>query len=516
VTDPSAAPRPVIPGLSGLAVLARGGYATVYRAMQESVSREVAVKVENRTLESERDRRRFLREARAAGRMSSHPHVVDLFDAGVTPDGHPYLMMELCDGSYADRMKTDPLGAAETRDVGVKIADALADAHVLGVCHRDVKPANILITRFGEPALADFGLAILAETRDASVTLDVLTPAYAPPELFRHSPPTSAVDVYALCATLYAMMRGRPPRWREDRNPSLVTLMELFSEPVPDIPGVPRALMDVLRAGLANDPARRPTAAQLRDMLAATPLEPTPPATGVASPVGPREQSQRPHTTPPPPVSPTPTPPVNQGPDSGDTPTVPTRKRSWKLALAAGLTGLALLVGSGIWYGVTRGTPGAEPSRPPATPAATAPTGPSVAPSPTGRGATATCVFTAVTPGARCPTQPECFDRLAVTEGVPRAARRSCGGTHTWETFALGSLAPGTTGVTQEALRGDPAVQVLCLPIYLASLTDDPFAWQVEVLPPTPEQFTGGDRTFRCLGGKGPDKLTRQTLPVSR
>ncbi|GAB3868685.1 hypothetical protein GCM10027610_126430 [Dactylosporangium cerinum] len=177
--------------MTGLSVFARGGYATVYRATQESVGREVAVKVENRTLETDRDRRRFLREARAAGRMSSHPHVVDLFDAGVTELGHPYLIMELCDGSYAERMKDTPLTAAEARDVGFKIADALADAHALGVLHRDVKPANILFSRFGEPALADFGLAILAEWRDESMTLDTLTPAYAPPETFRQSPPAS-------------------------------------------------------------------------------------------------------------------------------------------------------------------------------------------------------------------------------------------------------------------------------------------------------------------------------------
>src|SRR5918998_3884747 len=157
---------PAVPGLSEFSVLARGGYATVYRAVQDSVGREVAVKVENRTLDTERDQRRFLREARAAGRMSSHPHVVDLFDAGVTADQHPYLIMELCDGSYADRMKTTPLSAVEARDVGVKIADALADAHALGVLHRDVKPANLLISRFGEPQLADFGLAILTEVRD--------------------------------------------------------------------------------------------------------------------------------------------------------------------------------------------------------------------------------------------------------------------------------------------------------------------------------------------------------------
>src|SRR4051812_27597845 len=271
---------PTVPGLTGLTVLARGGYATVYRATQESIGREVAVKVENRTLESDRDRQRFMREARAAGRMSSHPHVVDLFDAGMTPDGHPYLIMELCDGSYAERMRSAPLSPEEAREVGFKIADALADAHSLGVLHRDVKPANILFSRFGEPALADFGLAILAEWRDVSITLDVLTPAYAPPETFRHAtpgpaadvyalcatpppypppepsrpaPPGPAADVYALCATLYALMRGRPPRWREDQMPSLLSLVDMFNDHIPDLPGCPAELMAILRAGMSND-----------------------------------------------------------------------------------------------------------------------------------------------------------------------------------------------------------------------------------------------------------------------
>jgi serine/threonine protein kinase len=131
-----------------MSVLARGGYATIYRAVQDSVGREVAVKVENRIIDNERDRRRFLREARAAGQMSSHPYVVDLHDVGVTGDLHPYMIMELCDGSYAERLEAAPLSPSETRDVGVKIADALGEAHQLGVLHRDVKPANLLISRW--------------------------------------------------------------------------------------------------------------------------------------------------------------------------------------------------------------------------------------------------------------------------------------------------------------------------------------------------------------------------------
>lgn len=287
---------PTIPGLSNLSVLARGGFATIYRAVQDSIGREVAVKVENRTLESERDQRRFLREARAAGQMSAHPYVVDLHDVGVTHDQHPYMIMELCRGSYADRMRTGPLTPAETRDVGVKIADALAVAHECGVLHRDVKPANLLISRFGEPLLADFGLAVLAETRETSITLEVHTPAYAPPETFHSGPPTPAVDVYGLSATLYAMLSGHPPRFQHDPNPSLLSLLELFEQPIPDLPQVPSSFVDVLRVGMANDPLARPTAGRLRDLLTELPLErPGPRVVRASAPVPPPRRGSPPN-----------------------------------------------------------------------------------------------------------------------------------------------------------------------------------------------------------------------------
>jgi serine/threonine protein kinase len=287
---------PTIPGLSGLSVLARGGYATIYRATQDSIGRDVAVKVENRTLESERDQRRFLREAKAAGQMSAHPYVVDLHDVGVTEDQHPYMIMELCDGSYAERLRAAPLTPGETREVGAKIADAVAVAHQLGLLHRDVKPANLLISRFGEPLLADFGLAVLAETRETSITLEVMTPAYSAPETFRHGPPTAAVDVYGLSASLYAMMSGRPPRFHRDPNPSVVALLELFDQPIPDLPGVPAQFLDLLRIGMANDPLARPTAARLRELLAELPLDREPRADAVrgSAPVpGPRPPEDR-------------------------------------------------------------------------------------------------------------------------------------------------------------------------------------------------------------------------------
>jgi serine/threonine protein kinase len=521
---PAVAP-PTVPGLTGLSVLARGGYATVYRAVQESVGRDVAVKIENRSLDTEHDRRRFMREARAAGRMSSHPHVVDLFDAGVTADGHPYLIMELCDGSYADRLRAAPLPPAEVREVGMKIADALADAHALGVLHRDVKPANLLVSGFGEPALADFGLAVLTEMRDLSITMEVLTPAYAPREMFRHGcDPSPAADVYSLCATLYALLRGKPPRWHEDRDPSLLTLMELFDRPIPDLPGVPAPLLDLLRLGMSNDPQQRPTAPQLRDWLAELALQSGPSSEAVR--VTPAPVSQPDAWS-----LPTQPRPAELSSDLGsddlgagreparptDTPTdrQPARRR-WVPFAGAGavLLVIGLLVGAATWYGAgrpgivrtalrtgpssgTRGSPvpgSPSPGRTPRSP---------------GTGVIGNCLLGAV--GAACPASPQCFGAITVSGGVARAPSLPCTKPHTWEVFALGELPAGVTGVGYPAVKSDQKVAQVCNSATLMIVNMDARTWQVDVLPPSPDAFARGDRTFRCLAGTG---LNKQSVPA--
>ncbi|MDG4822381.1 serine/threonine-protein kinase [Asanoa sp. WMMD1127] len=520
-TSPGALPLPVVPGLTDLSVFARGGYATVYRATQASVGREVAVKVENRTLDTERDQRRFLREARAAGRMSSHPHVVDLFDAGVTADRHPYLIMELCDGSYAERMKSSPLSAAEARDVGVKIADALADAHQLGVLHRDVKPANILYSRFNEPALADFGLAVLAEVRDSSVTLEVLTPAYAAPEMFRHSEPSPGVDVYALSATLYAIMRGKPPRWREDRDPSLVTLMEMFSERIPDLPGVPPAFLDLLRHGMANDPADRPSAEELRDRLAALPADgfgparpisgaPTSGASASGGPVSGAPVSGAPVSggaTPSRPVSGGPSVYVSRSyaspapaqPSADDHPTVPGSRRGRRRWWLGGFGMVALIAIGGLttWYAASR--PDTDPiGAPTPVPTASVRLG--------GGQALPGCLIPLPAEG-RCPDELECFDEAAA-EQVP------CAGPHTWETFAVGEAPVALTAVDRPTLRADPTVRQVCgRSSFMAATTlMSTEGWTLDVRPPDKTALAAGDRTYRCLASRGPDALEKPTL----
>ncbi len=263
--------------------LGQGGFGIVYRTCQVAVGRDVALKVDNRVLVTERDKRRFMREVTAAGQLSGHPHVVAVYDAGVLDDGRPYMVLELCpNGSLADRLQSQgPLPAPEVRDIGVHIADALAAAHNAGVLHRDVKPANILVNRYGTVALADFGLAVLSTPgMESSATREALTPAYASPEAFNMAEPTPAGDVYALGATLYALLSGRPPYYPPGGPPNLVALMAARFGPVPDIPGAPPGLLAVLRHAMAYDPAHRPQgAAAFRDELAAADLSggaPTP------------------------------------------------------------------------------------------------------------------------------------------------------------------------------------------------------------------------------------------------
>ncbi len=268
--------HPQIAGLTDWTPLARGGFATVWKARQATLDRSVAVKIDQRTLDEEKEQRRFLREAGAAGRLSGHPGIVTVHDAGILPDDRPYLVMELCPGgSLTQWMKPEHRPTQRrVRDVGVRIADALAAAHARGVLHRDVKPGNILIDSYDNPGLADFGLAAIPEPgTDISVTMEALTPAYAPREVFYQQPPNEYGDVFSLAATLYALLGGKPPRWPDQGTPSLPEILELQREPVVPIPGVEPELMDVIMRGLADDADARPSAAEFRDLLAGVDLE---------------------------------------------------------------------------------------------------------------------------------------------------------------------------------------------------------------------------------------------------
>jgi serine/threonine-protein kinase PknK len=261
---------PAIGGYSNLAVIGRGATATVYRATQDGFDRQVAVKVINVDVSDRRAQRRFQRERSLNGRLSDHPNVVTVLDSGFVNDRYPYLVTELFDqGSLADRLtRSGPLDLAAALHIGVRIAGALESAHRLGVLHRDVKPHNILLSRFGEPALADFGIAALLEMGH-SVTA-ALTPVHAAPEVLEGVEAGPTADVYSLASTLYTLLAGTPPFAGPAGEGMLSQMLRITTAEVPPMPrpDVPAMVVDCLRAALAKAPGDRPgTAAAFGAML---------------------------------------------------------------------------------------------------------------------------------------------------------------------------------------------------------------------------------------------------------
>lgn len=198
-----------------LAELGRGGMGVVYRARQESLRRDVAVKmIIDGKLASATDQQRFQGEAAAAAKLD-HPSIVPVYEVG-EHDGRPYFTMKYIAGeTLQDRIARGPLPPREAAEILADVADAIAFAHTQGVLHRDLKPSNIILDSDDRPHVTDFGLAKqidqgLSLTRTGSV---LGTPAYMPPEQAAGNRGQIGVqsDVYSLGAVLYAMLTGRPP-----------------------------------------------------------------------------------------------------------------------------------------------------------------------------------------------------------------------------------------------------------------------------------------------------------------
>lgn len=232
----------------------QGPHDEVYLAIRVADGAEVAVRVYGKALLRERDRERFVRELDAIRGLVGEPYILPIYDAGVTSAGRPYVVMEFCQsGSLRDHVRTvGRLTPAEACRVGVKLCAAATAMHRRNLVHRAIRPANVLVTAAGEPALANFGLATLA-TADgdfAPPTPSSPRPFVAPeallPELM-----TPAAGIFALGATLYALLAGHPPR---SADPLAVTI---DGDTLADLPKVPFALMSVIRRAMAVDPRDR-------------------------------------------------------------------------------------------------------------------------------------------------------------------------------------------------------------------------------------------------------------------
>ena len=489
----------------------------MYRCWQLAVGREVAVKVDNRVLLTERDRRRFLREVTAAGRLSGHPHVIDVYDAGTLADGRPYMVMELCPaGSLNDALRRNgPMPAAQVRDIGIKLADALAAAHASGVLHRDIKPANILVNRFGMVGLSDFGLAsIVSAHGEQTASREALTPAYSSPETFRGEEPTVLADVYSLAATLYTLLSGRPPRFAADgRPPSFATIMTLHDKPVEDVPGTPPELMALLRAGLSSDPAARPQSAEaLRDALTDPRRYVATAPPGYAGQVS-ASSTGRPASMPGADSQAGASAPDRQAgasaPGRQAGPDVVAARRPWRSARNLGLaTALVVIIAAALVIGVRLLPHGPAPG---AGPGGTSPG------TQTGRATNAADVFGVPTKSAgcpaaalrvaeaRCPASPECFNGMTVNSGSASAEPLPCDQPHVWETFAIAKLPASVHTFDHRAVAASSTVRKVCSQaVMLASRQGQARrllapAWKVDVLPPSEAAFDTGTRVYRCI-----------------
>lgn len=258
-------------------LIGRGGFASVYRAADTDHDREVAIKVLSGSM-GDSERRRFDRERRTLGRLSGHPNIIPVHESGYTDEGEGYLVMELATGgSLRDLLKRrSSVPWPEALRIMIPVARGVQAAHDAGVLHRDIKPDNILIDRFGNPRLSDFGIAVLA----ASMTTTVNTPttvAHAAPEILEGQRATEASDVYALGSTLHTLVAGLPPFMRSDDDSITPAVTRALTQPAPDLRpfGVPEVVAEVVARTLSRQPGARPTSAgQLADELAAALVNP--------------------------------------------------------------------------------------------------------------------------------------------------------------------------------------------------------------------------------------------------
>lgn len=258
-------------GFEGAREIGRGGFGVVYRCVERSLDRVVAVKVLDADARDE-ERARFLREQRTLSRFAAHPHIVQVLRADLTESGRPYLVMPFhTGGSLQARVRNEgPLPWRQVLSIGVKIAGALAVAHAGGVVHRDVNPANILLTDYGEPQLADFGIARLGGAFETAAGLVSGTPAFTAPEVLEGAEPTATADVYSLGATLFCLLTGHAAFERRQGESMIAQFLRITSEPVPDLrhDAVPGLLCVAIESAMARDLAQRPaTAREFGDRL---------------------------------------------------------------------------------------------------------------------------------------------------------------------------------------------------------------------------------------------------------
>jgi len=278
---------PILPGLAYIRPLGSGGFADVFLYEQDMPRRNVAVKVLPSDVRDTDLLRMFNAEADVLAHLSAHPSIVTVYQAGISADGRPYIVMEYCPGSLAERYRIERLPVDEVLATGVKMASALESAHRAGLVHRDIKPSNILITSFGAPVLADFGISSSLARGTAGEVLAMSVPWSAPEVISEETAGTIASEVWGLGATVYSLLAGHSPfeRMEKGQNTREHLRRRILRATYPRMtrPDVPENLQAVLARAMSRSPHDRHRSAlefaeALREVqvslgLAATPVE---------------------------------------------------------------------------------------------------------------------------------------------------------------------------------------------------------------------------------------------------
>jgi serine/threonine-protein kinase PknK len=244
--------------------IGRGGFGVVYRCYETTLGRSVAVKVLTSTFDRV-NRERFLREGYAMGGLSGHPNIVHVLQVGVTDSKRLFMVMPYyAADSLAKRLRTGPIPWPEAVQIGVKLCGALETAHRIDILHRDIKPGNVLINDYGEPALSDFGLAHIRGGFKTAANVFTGSVTYTAPEVLTGSPPTTVSDVYSLGATLYTLLAGSPAHQRESGENLMDQFHRISAIDVPDLrrAGIPDAVCAPIERAMSLDSAERPASAE--------------------------------------------------------------------------------------------------------------------------------------------------------------------------------------------------------------------------------------------------------------
>jgi serine/threonine protein kinase len=252
---------PVLPGFTHIHILGSGGFADVFLYEQNMPRRQVAVKVMLSEVVNDQVRQMFQAEANLMAQLSPHPSILTVYQASVSSDGRPYLVMEMCSSALSERYRREPVPVPEVLRIAVKIGSAIETAHRAGVLHRDIKPSNILLTAYGHPVLSDFGIAATLSEAENQESVGMSIPWTAPEVLLDETPGTIHSEVWAFGATVYSLLAGRSPfevPGAQNKSADLVNRISQAKVQPMGRADVPASVERILKKAMSRNPSARP------------------------------------------------------------------------------------------------------------------------------------------------------------------------------------------------------------------------------------------------------------------